>query len=549
MPRSLKSHASKPYLALSLIVLGAASLGAPACSSDKTGGGGTGVDPLAPGAGGSLGGSSGLAGSGGSGADPVGTSGASSVSEGMGGMIDLGNSGAGGGGSTPTGPVTSEDFVSDVEISVHDRVNTILVVEWTQAQAADQVWLEFTFEAGNVMTSPPRPGALGAHSEKVLGVPGETDVTIRIVSDAGGVKYVTGDRTGRTEAVPAVMPRPQVSMFDAKRASEDRWLFGSVENTPPAPGGNRPAYYNGQFWLYIIDRQGRIVWYHNDPANNASSSYQRMARDGGQYIFVDQGRRGNTGVLKMTLDYEYFETIDVPVGDAIDVTDDGSILYDVNGTLHEYTAAGQDRTIWSCTAELDLEPNCYSNVVNWNAADDTVLLSFPEPGAVVEIDRATGDLVGYYGNQPDAWDFAPPLTTPPAAWRFGVQHFANITASGTLMVSSHLPPYETFTPEPHPGSHAFIEFEVDRATQTLRELWRYSDGQEWAHAKGMALKLESGNVLANYGTGGVIREITPDKQTVFYVKFDLPSGNDAYNMMVGHNELINDLYALNGGPQ
>jgi hypothetical protein len=29
----------------------------------------------------------------------------------------------------------------------------------------------------------------------------------------------------------------------------------------------------------------------------------------------------------------------------------------------------------------------------------------------------------------------------------------------------------------------------------------------------------------------------------------LPSGNDAYNMMVGHNELIDDLYALNGGPR
>jgi hypothetical protein len=423
------------------------------------------------------------------------------------------------------------------------------VVDWTQTQAAERVWLEFTFEAGNVMTSPPRAGAVGAHSEKVLGIPGETDVTIRVVSDSAGVKYITSDRVGRTDAVPAVMPRPQVSMYDAARASEDRWLFGSVENTPPQPNGNRPAYYNGQFWLYIIDRQGRIVWYHNDPSNNASSSYQRIARDGGQYIYVDQGRRGNTGVLKMTLDYEYFETIDVPVGDAIDVTDDGSILYDVNGTLHEYTAAGQDRTIWSCTQELDLEPNCYSNVVNWNAADDTVLLSFPEPGAVAEIDRATGNMVGFYGNQATAWDFAPPLTTPPAAWRFGVQHFANITADGTLMVSSHLPPYETFTPEPHPGSHAFIEFEVDRTTQTLRELWRYSEGQEWAHAKGMAMKLPNGNVLANYGTGGVIREITPDKQTVFYVKFDLPSGNDAYNMMAGHNELINDLYALNGGPE
>jgi len=53
--------------------------------------------------------------------------------------------------------------------------------------------------------------------------------------------------------------------------------------------------------------------------------------------------------------------------------------------------------------------------------------------------------------------------------------------------------------------------------------------------------------LGNYGTGGVIREITPDKRTAFHVKFDSPNGNDFFNKMVGNNVLINDLYALNGG--
>ena len=38
-----------------------------------------------------------------------------------------------------------------------------------------------------------------------------------------------------------------------------------------------------------------------------------------------------------------------------------------------------------------------------------------------------------------------------------------------------------------------------------------------------------------------------DKQTVFHVKFDVATGDDYFNKMVGHNVLINDLYALNGG--
>ena len=79
-------------------------------------------------------------------------------------------------------------------------------------------------------------------------------------------------------------------------------------------------------------------------------------------------------------------------------------------------------------------------------------------------------------------------------------------------------------------------------------------GQEWAMFKGMAMKLANDNVLGNVGTGGVIREITPDKQTVFMVKFDAPAtmaqNNDFFNKMVGHNFFVADLYALNeGGPQ
>jgi hypothetical protein len=62
----------------------------------------------------------------------------------------------------------------------------------------------------------------------------------------------------------------------------------------------------------------------------------------------------------------------------------------------------------------------------------------------------------------------------------------------------------------------------------------------------MAIRLPNGNTLANYGTGGVIREITPSHRTVWLVKLDVPEGDDAYNKMVGNIELIDDLYALNG---
>jgi hypothetical protein len=383
----------------------------------------------------------------------------------------------------------------------------------------------------------------------VLGVPGETEVTISVVSRQAGRVYKSTPRTGTTAAVPAGMPRPTVLAYDAGRASPERWLFGAVEDSGDDVAMNLSSYLSYQAWLYIMDRQGRIVWYYTDPARDAPSGFPRVARDG-EYIWAEESRVGDRGrVIKMTLDRVYFETIDLRgLADAIDVTDDGSLLFDVDGELHERSRDGTIRRIWDCGSALGLRP-CYSNTINWNPIADSVFMSFPDPGAVVEIDRASGEMIAYFGNQPDAWDFAPPLDNPPGAWRFGFQHFPNISPTGTLMVSSHMPGYEAFTTPPTPNQHAFIEFAIDREKKVLTEVWRYTEGPEWPRSRGMAIRLANGNTLGNYGTAGVIREITPDKQTVFHVKFDIPRGNDAYNKLVGNNVLIDDLYALNGGPR
>jgi hypothetical protein len=227
------------------------------------------------------------------------------------------------------------------------------------------------------------------------------------------------------------------------------------------------------------------------------------------------------------------------------VTDDGSLLFDVvegrNRILSERTRDGETRAIWNCYEEFGADFACYSNTVNWNPVDDTILMSFPDANTIVQIERTSGEVLARYGDAPGSYAFSP------STWELEVQHFPNITDRGTLMVSSHMPGYSnTFTPVA--GQHAFIEFEIDRDNQTLIERWFYNSGPEWPMWKGMAILLPNGNVLANYGSGGVIREITPDKETVFHVKFDAPSGDDFFNKMVGHNVFVDDLYALNGGP-
>lgn len=464
----------------------------------------------------------------------------SEASPGGGGAVGLGS-------LTRVDAVVDDDFTADVEVAVHDRVKTLLVVTWEQRVEVDQTFVEFEFE-GQVMRSRPRAGKVGEHRDVVLGVPELTEVSVRIVSQLGADYVSSRDYEGTTGPLPSRLPRPEVLAYDPQRASPERWLFGSVEDSP---GGRDFAYYANTFWLYIMDRQGRIVWYYADPSSNATPSFQRIAKDG-EYIWIEKrpfGVGGERGVLKMTLDWEYFEEIEVPgLSDSIDVTDDGSLLYDADDALREMTADGEFRSIWSCREHFGRRFNCYSNTVNYYERDNSVLMSFPVENTVVEIDRESGDLLAQYGSARGSFDFAPPLSTPPPMWSFSFQHFPNMTPDDTLLVSSHMPGCRELS-KPVAYQHAFLEFDVDRERRRLTERWRYNDGPEWPRAKGMAIRLGNGNTLVNYGTGGVIREVTPDKRTVFHVKFDTPGGSDFYNKMVGHNVFVDDLYALNGGPR
>ena len=182
-------------------------------------------------------------------------------------------------------------------------------------------------------------------------------------------------------------------------------MVGAVENSPNTCT-NDSCYFHSVWWLYILDRQGRVVWYYADGTSTDVSSFPQIARDG-EYLFVEKRNfnlSGTPSVLKMTLDREtYSASVTVPdLSDGVDMTSDGKLLYDTeertrpNSELREMDKAGTVRTIWKCpTTGFN---NCYSNVVSWDPATDTVLLSFPEANRIAQIDRKAGTLVATYGS-------------------------------------------------------------------------------------------------------------------------------------------------------
>lgn len=437
---------------------------------------------------------------------------------------------------------TGDDYVSSVSLRVHEKTSTILVVNWTQTRDADSTWLEFTLEDGARLESRPQPGSKGPHEDVALGVPAETEVTLSIVSERSGVRYRSREYAGKTGTLPPRLPVAEVTVDDPERRAPERYLLGAVEDSIGACGA--PCYNVGMSWIYILDRKGRIVWYYGDAATNAASAYPRVARDG-EYLWLDERPTSDIdprGALKMTLDGRYFEPVTFDISECFDVTEDGGVLFDTKaGVLSELDARGKLREIWSCPEHFGKAFDCFSNTVNWDAAADSILLSYPKENTLVEIDRSSGAVVGQYGAAPGSYEFSP------ADWQLEYPHFPNLTPDRTLLVSQHMPGYSD-TYQPVAGEHAFSEFTIDREHHELVQKWLYR-GEEWPLYKGMAVRLSNGNTLVNYGSAGVIQELTRDEKTVYAVKFDLPEGDDFYNKMVGGNLLIDDLYALNGGPR
>jgi hypothetical protein len=452
--------------------------------------------------------------------------------------------------------------VTEISAAVHAKVKTILVIRWTQAVDTRSTHIAYSFENDEWRETPAQSRDAGVHQAALIGIPEKTAVRFYIVTevdaammDAGELAVDAGDGgivksdvfSATTGELPSRMPRPSVLSYQPALASEAFWLLGSVEDTP-----SKNAYYVGPFWIFIMDRLGRIVWYYADLADNPCMAYPRVARDG-SHLYVEKRMFYSSNgyrprVVRMTLDHSQVEEIPISdLDDCIDVTDDGGILYNEwnrkdSARLMERRPNGDLRQIWNCHAwaanagVLTRENYCYSNTVSWNPTDDTVLMSMPYINTAVEIDRQTGRLISQWGDVQGSFAFDPP------SWELEFNHFANITPEGTLLISTHAPGHEDTKKV---GEHRFVEFEIDRDNRRLVERWVYGEKiDEWPQFKGEAQRLEGGNTLVNYGTGGVIHEVTSDKKTAWHVKWDADFNDDHFNKMVGHTIFIDDLYAL-----
>jgi len=433
-----------------------------------------------------------------------------------------------------TGPDTVPAAVSDVSVVVNAEVATILELSWTQDEPTDQGWVEFRFETEDWMSTPVQTLEAGEHSQVLLGIPGQTEVEIRVVNQ-GDTPSCSTVITGTTGNLPGALALPMLISYDPTIASEHPWVMGSVDV------GN--SWYRGPFYSFILDRQGRVVWYHA-VSDSRLNLFTQVSADG-THILVD----GSThyvwdedvlpSVDRMTLDKRYYEELVFEdMGFSFDEIEGGSILYNAerqHALLVERYPDGSEREIFDCSAyALEVgfnQGSCAINSVVHNPDQGTVFWSLYMVDTVIEVDYASGEVVRRFGQVPGGWTFDPPWS------EVDYQHYPNYSPDGTVMASTHS--------RMHAGVQYAHEYVVDDDSETMVATWSYGDEvMHYASYGGETFRLAGGNTFITYGTDGAIREVTPDKKTAWELEWPV----DPSTHLVGHFSFIDDLYALNQGP-
>jgi hypothetical protein len=425
---------------------------------------------------------------------------------------------------------TLEPWIEALSVTESEHVSTILELDWTLSEALDTVWVEFRVTGEEWRSSRAQPGGSGPHTDLLLGLPGSTDVDFRLVGTREEQTLYGQVHQTRTGLIPLKLARPELDRLDASLTHDADFMLGSVDMGS--------SWYSGPWWLFIMDRQARIVWYYEIPDGNCSM-FPRVSYDGTHVLFdrtssyshYDSG--ATSSLWRMTLDQAWSQSLEIPgMAYTYSETAEGSIIHDnVLGTgsvdVMEIWPDGTTETLWSCSN--DIYGYCGSNTTNWIESSDTVLFSMYWAATVVELDRKTGAVVAQYGQAEGSYEFDDP------SHGFEMQHFPGYTSDGTLLVHTHMPT--------EPDQQRAYEYEIDHENRRLELIWEFGEGYpEYATYSGEAVRLDNGNTLINYGTEGEIREVTPDGQVAWEAAF--PS-----HYLIGHTELIEDLYDLVEGPR
>ena len=260
------------------------------------------------------------------------------------------------------------------------------------------------------------------------------------------------------------------------------------------------------------------------------------------------------------------------VGDVIvEFQPDGSIVREWK--MHDLldpmqVGYGSHGAYWEQRGLANAKDWTHVNCVFYDATDDSFIASVRHVDAIVKIGRGSGEVQWILG-PPENWraPWSDKLLRPEGAleWQYH-QHDCTVTAAGTIMCFDNgcyrAKPYAPRL-DPSDCYSRAVEFEVDAAAGTVRQLWAHGGpGPEGIYAcyQGGTLRLpETGNTFVTFGgictkdgvpadepndafCRVVLREVTADNEVVLEIVADDSGGEDPHPYSAFRSEHLPDLF-------
>lgn len=425
----------------------------------------------------------------------------------------------------------------DVTSSLSQQVANVVVLEWTTATGG-RSWVEYGTSEALGQVTPVVEGDGAGWRFALLGLPGASPVWWHAVTETDDGQVEAAGQ-GMTGGLPSDLPDLEVTVSEPDQSAEPWFLVSAVGDV---------------IYVLIVDRLGRVVWYHTDEAMAEQMLWKaRFHPAGGSVLFLATSYTGNgdMGVREVGLEGEDRSHVDIPFAHhAFDMKDDGtvaSLVYDVRSwtdpvsgepiavagdAIVEVDSAGESTvrySTWDSWEPMSRDgwftaPDYLGKVGDWthgNALDwypdrDTYLLSLGFLDSVVEVDPADGSLASAWGLEGQG--------VCPDGLPLNFQHSPAWLPDGHLLLTTYVE-----------GGRGVAGAEYAPG-ECLQMTWSYGREEPIRSAASANIqRLANGNTLLNGSTTGTLMEVTPTGEVAWELTSDLGFG-------FSHVLAVSDLY-------
>jgi len=399
-----------------------------------------------------------------------------------------------------------------LRIARNEVIPTVIDVSWT-SQDPGPSWVAFGTSEDYTHITPVRDDGSDEHAFHLVGLPPDTDVHLKAFTElADGTIASSWDRVITSGSLVPILRPGEVTVHDPDAVRDGVMLISQVGEEMGS--------------LQIIDRSGNVLWFlptgqgYSAPGfapygDGGSYAFNRLNQDhsidDGEIYVVDLGgviaQQEAVSGIHHTFGVHPDEGIASFSTEIRDVPTYGNVAGD---RLIALDADGEQAVLFDAWSELVVEqgdewnsgffPGAYDwthmNGATWHPDRNSWVVSLNGPEDVIEVDGDSGEVLDLFSLDDARYEPPTAAITDP--------HGPDWTLDGDLLL------FGGNDVESWCSAYDVSEDGV------LEETWTHGRGEGlWGLALGEARQLTDGNVLCNFGTAGVVREITPEGQVAW----------------------------------